>query len=113
MRKQRNCHACGQCINCSQEYHTILNKYGSLQPTIVCHREYPIDPEKENMHGLEMEIGGREIRDEFYIRTVDFVYVIGSPFVSFYLHTTPIDEGMELYEINYTPPNPDWNYTQE
>ena len=100
MRRQRNCHACGQCINCSQEYHTILNKYGTLHPTILCHRHYPIDPEKQNMHGLRMHIGGRERRDEFYIRTVDFVHVLGSPFISLYLHVTPIDEGIELDEIN-------------
>lgn len=92
IRVQRNCHACGQCLGCSQDFHTILNRYGRIQPTIICHRHYPIDPEMQRMHGHNFTIGTREYGDEHNMVIVQIVHFDGAPFITYYAHSIPIEQ---------------------
>ena len=70
MRTQRNCSICGQCINCSQEYHTILNRYGSLQPTILCYKYYPKGPKKPNIRACDHQNLQWTLTESFSIQCI-------------------------------------------
>ena len=89
MRPHRNCYVCSQCINCSQEYHTTLNR------TVVCYKQYKYG--KYGKYGKrkkkKMKMNMNKMRDEIHISIADILHVIFWYRVMFDNHDFP-DQNM-------------------